>query len=222
MLKIFLAFTYSLVPRCTIKVIAQRDLSREILYFIVIMNEMEDLEKKIEAVLFYLAEPVKISFLAKTLEVKEKELHEAILNLDKNLENRGIRIVSHNGEISLTTHPDFGPLIDKIIKEERERDLGRAGIETLTIIAYKGPVTKKEIEYIRGVNSQYAIRNLLLRGLIERNVSRDDERMVVYTVTSDTIRFLGLQNISELPEYMEMRNELEVADRLKEEEAQKE
>lgn len=176
-----------------------------------------DLEKQIEAVLFYLAEPVKLSFLAKTLEVKEKELAEAILNLDKTLEGRGIRLVSHNGEISLTTHPDLGPLIDKIIKEERERDLGRAGIETLTIIAYKGPVTKKEIEYIRGVNSQYALRNLLLRGLIERSVSKVDERMVVYTVTSDTIRFLGLQNISELPEYSDMRVQLEVTEQLENE-----
>lgn len=179
---------------------------------------MNELEKKLEAVLFYLAEPVKMSFLAKTLEVKEKELHEAILKLDESLNSRGVRLVTHNGEISLTTNPDFGPLIDKIIKEERERDLGRAGIETLTIIAYRGPVSKKEIEYIRGVNSQYALRNLLLRGLIERNTSPNDERMVVYNVTSDTIRFLGLQNVSELPEYMEMRQQLDVAERLREEE----
>ena len=96
--------------------------------------------------------------------------------------------------------------------------MGRAGIETLTIIAYRGPVSKKEIEYIRGVNSQYALRNLLLRGLIERNTSPNDERMVVYNVTSDTIRFLGLQNVSELPEYMEMRQQLDVAERLREEE----
>lgn len=186
------------------------------------MNSSNELEKRMEAVLFYLAEPVKISFLAKTLEVKEKDLHEAILNLDKNLEGRGIRLLSHNGEVSLVTNPDLGPLIDRIIKEERERDLGRAGIETLTIIAYKGPVTKKEIEYIRGVNSQYALRSLLLRGLIERAVSKDDERMVVYTVTSDTIRFLGLQNISELPEYLSMRNNLEVSESLKMEEEEKE
>lgn len=176
------------------------------------MNSSDELEKQVEAVLFYLAEPVKLSFLAKTLEVKEKQLEEAILNLDKNLEGRGIRLLSHNREISLVTNPDLGPLIDKIIKEERERDLGRAGIETLTIIAYKGPVTKKEIEYIRGVNSQYALRNLLLRGLIERQSGVDGK--VVYIVTSDTIRFLGLQKISDLPEFEDVRGHLEVSEDL--------
>lgn len=175
-----------------------------------------DLEKQIEAILFYTAEPTKVSFLAKTLEVKNEEVNEALEMLSKSLESRGIKLVNHNEEVSLVTSPEFAPLIEKIIKEERERDLGRAGIETLTIIAYKGPVTKKEIEYIRGVNSQYAIRNLLLRGLIERGVSKTDERMVVYNITSDTIRFLGLNSISELPEYDEMKKQLDIPEELDE------
>ncbi len=174
-----------------------------------------NLEKQIEAILFYTAEPTKLSFLAKTLEVKVSEVEEALRNLSESLKERGIRIVMHNEEISLVTAPEFGELIEKIIKEERERDLGRAGIETLTIIAYKGPVTKKEIEYIRGVSSQYAIRNLLLRGLIERGVSKENERIVVYNITSDTIRFLGLNSISDLPEYEESRKQLEVVEESK-------
>jgi segregation and condensation protein B len=101
-------------------------------------------------------------------------------------------------------------LIEKIIKEERERDLGRAGIETLAIIAYKGPVSKKEIEYIRGVNSQFALRNLLLRGLVERKASSWDERVIVYSITADALRHLGLGSITELPEYMDVRKQLEV------------
>lgn len=167
-----------------------------------------NLETQIEAILFYTAEPTKISFLAKTLEVKVSEISDALTVLNESLKTRGIRVVVHNDEASLVTAPELGTLIEKIIKEERERDLGKAGIETLTIVAYKGPVTKKEIEYIRGVNSQYAIRNLLLRGLIERTTS--GEGRVVYTVTSDTIRFLGLTKISDLPEYETQRNKLEV------------
>mgnify|MGYP003418567072 FL=1 len=174
-----------------------------------------ELEKQIEAILFYTAEPTKLSFLAKTLEVKLPLVEEALKNLSQSLEGRGIRLVVHNEEASLVTAPELGELIEKIIKEERERDLGRAGIETLTIIAYKGPVTKKEIEYIRGVNSQYALRNLLLRGLIERGVSKEDERMVVYNITSDTIRFLGLNSISDLPEYQESQKQLDVIEELK-------
>ena len=174
-----------------------------------------ELEKQIEAILFYTAEPTKLSFLAKTLEVKLPLVEEALKNLTQSLVERGIRLVVHNEEASLVTAPELGELIEKIIKEERERDLGRAGIETLTIIAYKGPVTKKEIEYIRGVNSQYALRNLLLRGLIERGVSKEDERMVVYNITSDTIRFLGLNSISDLPEYQASREQLDVIEELK-------
>ena len=175
-----------------------------------------ELEKQIEAILFYTAEPTKLSFLAKTLEVKIEEINEAIGLLSTSLENRGIKLINHNEEVSLVTSPELSPLIERIIKEERERDLGRAGIETLTIVAYKGPITKKEIEYIRGVNSQYAIRNVLLRGLIERGVSKADERMVVYTITSDTIRFLGLNKISDLPEFDEMNKQLDIPEELEE------
>lgn len=182
------------------------------------MNQEEhNLERQIEAILFYTAEPTKVSFLAKTLEVKNEKIIESLAMLDLQLKDRGIKVVNHNDEVSLVTSPEHAALIEKIIKEERERDLGRAGIETLTIIAYKGPVTKKEIEYIRGVNSQYALRSLLLRGLIERASNKTDERVVVYTITSDTIRFLGLKSISELPEFEETRKELEVVEELKEE-----
>ncbi|KND47584.1 MAG: segregation and condensation protein B [Parcubacteria bacterium C7867-006] len=169
-----------------------------------------ELIKQIEAVLFYLAEPVKIDFLAKTLEVSKKEIEAGLKELEENLKNRGVRIVNHNDEIVLTTAPELAPLIEKIIKEERERDLGRAGIETLSIIAYKGPVSKKEIEYIRGVNSQFALRNLLLRGLVERKASTWDERVIVYSITADTLRYLGLSRIDELPEYGEVRKQLEI------------
>jgi segregation and condensation protein B len=171
---------------------------------------MEKLVEKLEAILFYLAEPVDVSFLAKTLDVSKKEIMKAIGELGVSLEKRGLRIVLHDDEVTLVTAPEFGDLIEKIVKEERERDLGRAGIETLSIIAYKGPVSKKEIEYIRGVNSQYALRNLLLRGLVEKKTSQTDERVIVYTVTSDTLRYLGLSHITELPEYDEVNKQIEV------------
>lgn len=168
----------------------------------------DELSVRIEAILFYTAEPVKVSFLTKTLEVKIDAVREALKDLTDSLDSRGIKLLEHNEEVSLVTSPELAPLIEKIIKEERERDLGRAGIETLTIVAYKGPVSKKEIEYIRGVNSQYALRNLLLRGLVDRSQTVDGK--MVYTVTSDTIRFLGLKNISELPEFLDLSKQLEI------------
>jgi len=169
-----------------------------------------NLISKIEVILFYLAEPVSADFLAKTLEIKKTELMKAVKELSQNLLTRGLRIVIHDDEIILVTAPEYSGLIEKIIKEERERELGRAGIETLSIIAYKGPVSRKEIDYIRGVNSQFALRNLLLRGLVERKNSEHDERIMMYNITGDTLRHLGLGEISELPEYNETRQQLDV------------
>ncbi len=173
---------------------------------------ISELTKQIEAILFYLAEPVEINFLAKILETETDEVQSALGELGKSLEERGLRIVNHDDCVVLSTAPEFGGIIEKIIKEERERDLGRAGIETLSIIAYNGPVSKKEIEYIRGVNSQYALRNLLLRGLIEKKAIKGDERMVGYSITLDTLRYLGLSHISELPEFEDTKKQLEVMD----------
>ncbi len=175
-----------------------------------------DLIKKIEAILFYLAEPVSVNFLVKTLEVSKKEITDAIVELQTSLEKRGVRLVIHGDEVTLVTAPELSGIIEKIIKEERERDLGRAGIETLSIIAYKGPVSKKEIEYIRGVNSQWALRSLLLRGLVEKKNSEGDARMSVYSITSDTLRHLGIGQIADLPEYEEIQKQLEVAEETEE------
>ncbi len=170
-----------------------------------------ELINKIEAILFYSSEPVKVGFLAKTLEVTEEEVLGGLKALEQTLEGRGLRVLSHQNEVSLVTAPEFSDLIEKMVKEERERDLGKASLETLAIVAYKGPVSKKDIEYIRGVNSQYALRSLLLRGLVEKRGVEGDERMVGYTITADTLRHLGLSNLSELPEYTAVRQEIETS-----------
>ncbi len=179
----------------------------------------ENLTNKIEAILFYLAEPVRVDFLAKTLDISREDVLEAVKTLGETLSGRGIRVILHNDEVSIATAPELSGLIEKIVKEEREKDLGRSGIETLAIVAYKGPVSKKEIEYIRGVNSQYAVRSLLLRGLIEKKAGDGDERKNVYVVTGDTLRFLGLGHISELPEYKETIKQLEVIEEKEENDA---
>jgi segregation and condensation protein B len=176
----------------------------------------DNLVQKIEAILFYLAEPVEVNFLTKTLEVNKKDILAGVEELAEILKTRGLRLTVHDEEVTLVTAPEFAKTIEKIIKEERERDLGRAGIETLAIVAYKGPVSKKEIEYIRGVNSQWALRSLLLRGLVEKKAAKGDERVVVYTVTSDALRHLGLGKISDLPEYAETQKQLEVAEETEE------
>lgn len=175
-------------------------------------NSEQNLINKIEAILFYLAEPVSINSLSKILELSKEETLSAVGTLGDVLAERGVRLVFHNDEVVMTTAPEHSESIEKMVKEERERDLGRAGIETLSIVAYKGPISKKEIEYIRGVNSQYALRNLLLRGLIERKNNETGMRGVGYNITGDALRFLGLSHVSDLPEYDDLRNQLEVVE----------
>ncbi len=159
---------------------------------------------------------MEVNFLAKTLEVNRKDILTGIEELAEILKTRGLRLTVHEDEVTLVTAPEFAKTIEKIVKEERERDLGRAGIETLAIVAYKGPVSKKEIEYIRGVNSQWALRSLLLRGLVEKKTTKGDERVVLYTITSDALRHLGLGKISDLPEYAETQKQLEVVEETEE------
>lgn len=169
-----------------------------------------ELQQKIEAILFYTAEEVEVKKLAKILDVAEEEIVRALNELSKTLEGRGVRLVQNAGTVLLASAPEYSETIEKMIKEERESTLGRAGIETLSIIAYKGPLTKKEIEYIRGVNSDYALRSLLLRGLAQKVNSETDMRAAVYTVTTDTLLHLGIHSIGELPEYSNIKKQLEI------------
>lgn len=178
-----------------------------------------DLEQKIEAILFYTAEAVEEKKLLTIVGATEEELTQAILNLTQNLRTRGIRLVQHKGTVTLVTAPEMSDVLEKMIKEERESPLGKASIETLSIIAYKGPVSKKEIEYVRGVNSDYAIRTLLLRGLIEKGNNETDGRSSVYTITTETLLHLGIQSVTELPEYREKHTELETYEKQIEETA---
>ncbi len=171
--------------------------------------ETTTLTSKIEAVLFYAGEPVQKKVLSKICEATDEELVNALKLLKEELLGRGVALVESEDAVLLATNPQLAPLIEKMVKEERERDIGRAGVETLAIIAYKGPVSKKEIEYIRGVNSQFALRSLLLRGLVERKNSERDERVALYTLTSNALLHLGISKVSELPEYTVLKKELQ-------------
>lgn len=169
------------------------------------------LAKEIQATLFYLAEAVEISYLAKMLETGKKEIEDGLESLSEFLRDSGICIVRHEDEVVLSTAPEMSEIIDKVVADERQRDLGRASLETLAIVAYKGPVSRKEIEYIRGVNCQFALRTLLLRGLVEKKTKEGDERSFLYNITMDAVLHLGLQSVNELPEYDSMKKEMETA-----------
>jgi segregation and condensation protein B len=151
--------------------------------------------------LFWKGEPVKLKKLAEILNVSVEEVEQGVETLKGKLAGRGVALIRLEDEVSLGTAPEASELIEKLAKEELIRDLGKAGLETLTIILYKGPVKRSEIDYVRGVNSQFILRNLLVRGLIERVVNPEDERTFLYKPTFDLLSLLGIQSIKDLPEY---------------------
>ena len=188
-----------------------------------------NLEQKIEAILFWKGEPITLKKLSGILNTKEVELKEALVNLRKSLMNRGLVLIEKENEVTLGTSPEVSSLIESLTKEELERDLGKAGLETLSIILYRGPIRRADIDYIRGVNSSFILRNLLVRGLVERTTAKDENldglenigRGFFYKPTLKLLSFLGMSNIHEMPEYDKVREEIEAFEKTVEEDENK-
>jgi segregation and condensation protein B len=168
-----------------------------------------NLDAQIEAVLFWKGEPVAILKLAKIFNTTEEEIGKAILLLEKNLSERGLQLIKNDNHVSLGTRATLSPIIESLIKEDLSRDLGKAGLETLSIILYRGPVARKDIDYIRGVNSQFIIRNLMIRGLVERVSDEKDQRSFLYKPTFELLSYLGISSLEELPEYFAVKKEMD-------------
>lgn len=169
-----------------------------------------NLENKIESLLFWKNETVTTAWLSKALEVPIEEIEKALDALGSSLEGRGIVLQRNGNEAGLKTHPEASALIEKFSKEELTKDLTPSALETLSIILYRGPITKKEIDYIRGVNSGFILRNLLIRGLIEKVTDEAQPgRSTTYKGTLDLLSLLGISKLEELEEYELVKKEIE-------------
>jgi len=155
----------------------------------------------IEAILFHKAEPMTVKELSAFSGLDAETVKKALETLKTELEGRGITLVHKDDEVMLRTSPEASGVIEQITKEELSKDLGKAGLETLSIVLYKGPVSKKDIDYIRGVKSSYVLRALMTRGLIERIPDPSDSRSHMYRPTFELLGYMGLSHVNELPEY---------------------
>jgi len=160
-----------------------------------------NLETKIEAILLFKNEPISFKELGAILSTPIQDIEQAVENLQNNYKTRGFVLINDGDKISFGTNPELSSLIEKIQKDELSKEIGRAGLETLSIILYKGPISRREIDYIRGVNSSFILRNLLIRGLIERSESEIGERSFSYKPTLELMRFLGITKKEDLPEF---------------------
>lgn len=166
-------------------------------------KKLEKLTAKLEALLFIYGEAMDFTKIAKTLKVDEEEIKEAAKALAEELksENRGLFLMSDKEKIQLTTKPDFSSLLESTVKEELHEALTSASLEALAIVAYAGPLTRAEVEYIRGVNSVFTLRNLLIRGLVERRPDPKRGNVYLYLPSFQLLRHLGVARQSDLPDH---------------------
>lgn len=159
-------------------------------------------EKTIESLLFVSTKPQSAKKLAELAGVEVREAEAALESLVVSYAERGggVVLVKTGNDYQMMTSPDSAATVQQYLKDEMTGELSRPSLETLTIIAYRGPVTKAEIEQIRGVNCTLILRNLLMRGLVE---SEEDKKLLIvrYRVSMDFLRFLGVAKIEDLPDF---------------------
>lgn len=168
------------------------------------------LDARIEGILFWKGEPVRVKKLSQILNTEEKDILSSLDVLKQKLETRGIVLVFKDDEVMLGTAPQMSAIMETLTKEELIKDLGKAGLETISIILYKGPISRAEIDYIRGVQSNFILRNLLVRGLIEKVVKPDDQRSFLYKPSFELLSYLGVSKIEDIPEYEKVKKEFEI------------
>ncbi|MDQ5882824.1 MAG: segregation and condensation protein [Patescibacteria group bacterium] len=162
-----------------------------------------DLESILEGILFALNQPFSSDDLSKLVKKPVSEVEAALQNLQQfyEMNQRGLKLLSHQGQWLLTVRPDLSPYLEKLKKETLEGDLTPAAAETLAIIAYRGPLSRLEINELRGVDSSYLLHQLLLRELIERFPNPQRANSFLYQVSFKFLEHLGLTKVEDLPDY---------------------
>ncbi len=156
----------------------------------------------IEALVFASSEPVRLREIAGILGINEHTVRNLLDDLmnEYREKQRGIQITQVAGGYQFVTNPEYADFIKKMKKIPRYTPLSQAALETLAIIAYKQPVTRAEIEALRGVSVDSSINTLLERGLIEEKGRKDGPgRPILYATTGNFLKYFGLNDLSELP-----------------------
>ena len=166
------------------------------------------LKTKIESLLFVALKPLSAQKIAELLAAKKEDVEAALkgLKIETNEGERGLQLMQLGSKYSLSTAPDNAKIIRDYLQDEQTGELTRPALETLTIIAYRGPITKADLDVIRGVNCALILRNLMIKGLIES--IKDKAKMThYYQVTFDFLKFLGLSEVKELPDFAKLNQD---------------
>jgi segregation and condensation protein B len=163
-------------------------------------HELTDLCARLEALLFVAPGAVTPAQLAAALEVPTEAVENGLQELASAYVSRGLRLQRHAGQVQLTTAPEFAPVIERFLGLELTSRLSRAALETLAIVAYQQPVTRPQVDAIRGVNSDGVMKSLLHKGLIQETGRADTPgRPILYSSTPEFLQHFGLNSLDELP-----------------------
>lgn len=167
-----------------------------------------DLINKLEAILFLFGEEIEVERLEKFFEVDRELMIESLGKLKAQKENTGINLKIKDGKVSFITNPLYGEILFNFFNPKaKPKKLSKAALETLTIIAYRQPVSKPDIERIRGVNVDGIIGTLEEKELIECIGAQDGMgRAKKYIVTENFLKYLNIRNLEDLPNYKEVNN----------------
>lgn len=175
---------------------------------------MTNLKSKIESLLFVASRPLSLKKICEQVGGGKEEVGRALSELvdECSKAGRGIQIMEIDGEYQMSTSGESSKMVKEFLKDEMTGELTRPALETLTIVAYRGPIAKSELEQIRGVNCSLILRNLMIKGLAEVK-SSDKTGEPLYNITFDFMRYLGVANPSELPDY-EKLSKSEILDKI--------
>ncbi len=176
---------------------------------------MNELESKIDSLLFLESKPSTIKKLAKVTKSSAEDVEVAIGVLKDEYEKRngGVTVLVEGDTVQYMTASRNAEFIAEYLSAEDSGELTRPSLETLTIIAYRGPVAKSEIELIRGVNCSLILRNLMIRGLVH-TVGETDSGSPIYRITVEFLRHLGISSVQDLPEYEELNKNVHLQEML--------
>ncbi len=173
------------------------------------MNNDSPAQHPLVALLLFIGGSVRVSTIAAYLDTTEEAVLAEVASIRPALNSFGLAIIEQGGELALGTSADTAQLIEKIRRDELEGPLGKAGLETLAVIMYRGAVTRADIEYVRGVNVSTALRSLMIRGLIERIQHPQDQRTFLYQITTEVPAYFGVERIEDIPDFATKKAEID-------------
>ncbi len=164
-----------------------------------------DLSSRIEALLFVADEPAQLRQLAQALEVTEQDVESALEQLAERCRERGLRLQRSDRQVQFVTAPQAAPDVQRFLGLDNTSTLSTAALETLALVAYRQPLTRPEIESIRGVNCDSVLRTLVSRGLVAAQGRLEQAgRPIIYGTTFEFLQYFGLSDLSDLPDWADL------------------